>query len=42
MGFVESEGKGRLTLIGEDSFKEVVRKNVNKDAIVITDQHAGY
>lgn len=42
MGFVEREGKGRLSVIGEDSFKEVVRKNVNKDAIVITDQHAGY
>ena len=42
MGFVERQGKGRLTVINEDSFKDVVRKHVKKSAIVITDQHLGY
>ncbi len=42
MGFVERDGKGRLTVIGEDSFKDVVRKNVKTNATIITDQHLGY
>jgi transposase-like protein len=42
MGFVEREGKGRLTVIGQYSFKDMVRNNVKKEAIVITDQHLGY
>jgi transposase-like protein len=42
MGFVERGGKGRLTVIGNDSFKDMVRKNVKKEATIITDQHLGY
>ena len=42
MGFVERQGKARLSVIGENSFKDMVRKNVKEDAIVVTDQHAGY
>jgi transposase-like protein len=42
MGFVERQGKARLTVIGDNSFKDVVRKNVKNEAIVITDQHLGY
>ncbi|MCP9753412.1 IS1595 family transposase [Ferruginibacter sp. HRS2-29] len=41
MGFVERDGKGRLTVIGESSFKDVVRQNVNKKATVMTDSHLG-
>lgn len=42
MGLMEREGKARLTVIGKDSFKEVVRKNVDKGAILVTDEHSGY
>ena len=42
MGFVQRDGKARLKVIGDDSFKDVVRKNVSKEATIITDQHAGY
>lgn len=42
MGFVERNGKARLKVIGDDTFKDVVRKNVKKEAIVITDTHLGY
>jgi ISXO2-like transposase domain len=42
MGLAEREGRVRLTVIGKDSFKEVVRKNVDTKAILITDEHNGY
>lgn len=42
MGFMEREGKVRLTIIGKDSFKDVVRKNVDTRAILVTDEHNGY
>lgn len=42
MGMVQREGKARLSVIGKDSFKDVVRKNVAKAAIVVTDEHLGY
>jgi transposase-like protein len=42
MGFVERDGKGRLTVIGESSFKDKVRENVDNKAIVMTDSHLGY
>ncbi len=32
----------RLTVIGANSFKDMVRKNVKEEATVITDQHLGY
>jgi hypothetical protein len=42
MGLMEREGKARLTVIGINSFKDVVRKNVDKAAILVTDEHLGY
>lgn len=42
MGLMEKDGRGRLTVIGKDSFKDVVRKNVDKAAIIVTDEHLGY
>jgi hypothetical protein len=42
MGLVQREGKGRFAVIGKDSFKEVVRRNVSTGAIIVTDEHNGY
>lgn len=42
MGLMEKDGKARMTVIGKDTFKEVIRKNVDKDAILVTDEHLGY
>ncbi len=42
MGLLERDGKARLTVIGKESFKDVVRQNVNKGAILITDSHLSY
>ena len=39
---IEKEGKVRLTVIGKSSFKDVVRDNVNPNAIVMTDSHLSY
>ncbi len=41
MGFVERDGKARLTVI-DKTFKDMVRDNVDKDAIVVTDTHLSY
>lgn len=42
MGLLERDGKARLTVIGENTFKEVVRANVNPNAIIMTDTHLSY
>lgn len=42
MGFVERDGNGRLSVIGEETFKEKVRDNVTTDSIVVTDSHLSY
>jgi len=42
MGLLERDGKARLTVIGEKSFKDVVRENVNTNAVLITDTHLSY
>lgn len=42
MGMAEREGKVRLTVIGKNNFKEMVRANVGKAAILVTDEHNGY
>lgn len=42
MGMVERGGKIKLKVIGEDSFKDVVRKHVDETAVIITDSHSGY
>ena len=42
MGLLERDGKARLTVIGKNIFKEVVRDNVNPNAVIMTDTHLAY
>ena len=42
MGLLERDGKAKLTVIGKNTFKEVIRQNVAPSAIVITDSHLSY
>lgn len=42
MGLMEREGNVRLTVIGGQTLKDLVRKNVDKKAIIVTDEHSGY
>jgi transposase-like protein len=42
MGLLERDGRAKLTIIGSDTFKDVVRKNVKEDALLITDTHLAY
>ncbi|HLX91810.1 MAG TPA: IS1595 family transposase [Puia sp.] len=42
MGLVQRDGKARLTVIGKNSFKDVVRLNVDKSATIATDSHLSY
>lgn len=42
MGLIERSGQAKLTVIGKRSFKEVVKENVEKSAVVITDSHLSY
>lgn len=42
MGLLERDGKARLTVIGQKAFKEVVRENVQTDAVLVTDTHISY
>ncbi len=42
MGMMQREGKVKLTIIGKNSFKDIVRKNVDTKAILVTDEHNGY
>lgn len=42
IGLSERDGKAKLTVIGEKTFKDVVRDHVAPSAIVITDAHKGY
>ena len=43
MGFISRDGKVRTeVMFGGKTFKERVRDNVSKDAIVVTDSHLGY
>ncbi|MBL7696135.1 MAG: IS1595 family transposase [Ferruginibacter sp.] len=42
MGLLERDGKARLTVIGEKTFKDVVRENVSPDALLVTDTHLSY
>ena len=42
MGLVQRDGKAKLTVIGANTFKEVVRQNVDNAAVVITDTHISY
>jgi transposase-like protein len=42
MGLIERDGKARLTIIGKNSFKDIVRLNVDRSAILATDSHLSY
>jgi transposase-like protein len=42
MGLVERQGKAKLTVIGRNTFKEVVRQHVSPNAFINTDEHLGY
>jgi len=42
MGLLERDGKARLTVIGKNTFKDVVRANVNSNAVLMTDTHLSY
>jgi transposase-like protein len=42
MGMLQRNGNAKLLVIGNKTFKEVIRQNVNKSATIYTDAHAGY
>lgn len=42
MGLLERGGKAKLTVIGKNSFKEIVRAYVDPQAVVVTDTHQSY
>lgn len=42
MGLLERDGKAKLTVIGNNTFKEVIRQNVDTNAIIMTDTHLAY
>ena len=42
MGMVDNEGNTKLKVIGVKSLKEVIKKNIDNSAYIITDSHNGY
>ncbi len=42
MGLVEREGNSRFTVIGQSNFKDIIRQNVDENAMLVTDSHTGY
>jgi hypothetical protein len=42
MGLLERDGKARLTIIGSNTFKDVIKENVSTDATLMTDSHLAY
>lgn len=42
MGMVQRGGRAKLKVIGQDTFKETVRKHVDTSAFLITDSHISY
>lgn len=42
MGLLQRDGKAKLTVIGKNTFKDVVRNNVAPSATIYTDSHSGY
>ena len=42
MGLVQRDGKAKLKVIGNDTFKDVIRQHVDKTAVLVTDAHLGY
>jgi transposase-like protein len=42
MGLLQRNGKAKLTVIGEKTFKEVIRDPVDQSAVIVTDTHLAY
>lgn len=42
MGMVQRDGKARLKVIGDESFKDMVKQHVDTSAVIVTDSHMGY
>jgi transposase-like protein len=42
MGMVQRDGKARLKVIGNVSFKDMVRLYIDTSAVIVTDSHSGY
>ncbi|OSZ79711.1 hypothetical protein CAP36_00130 [Chitinophagaceae bacterium IBVUCB2] len=42
MGMIERDGKARLKVIGKETFKDLVRQNVDENAQLVTDTHKSY
>ncbi len=43
MGFISKDGKARMELVLDPkTFKERVRTNISKEAVLVTDSHTGY
>lgn len=42
MGMTQRDGKAKLTVIGGNTFKDVVRQHVNTSAVIVTDTHLSY
>lgn len=42
MGLVQRDGKAKLKVIGQDTFKDMVRQHVDTAAVVVTDSHLSY
>lgn len=42
MGLLQRDGRAKLTVIGERTFKEVIRENVDPSAVGVTDTHQSY
>lgn len=42
MGMTQRDGKAKLTVIGANTFKDVVRQHVDTSAVVVTDTHLSY
>lgn len=42
MGITQRDCKAKLTIIGANTFKDIIRQNVDTSAMVITDTHLSY
>ena len=42
MGLLERDGRAKLTVIAGNTFKDMVRGNVDKNAVLVTDTHLAY
>jgi hypothetical protein len=42
MGMLQRDGKVKMAVIGNDSFKDVARNTISTDAVIVTDQYLSY